>query len=121
MPIATNEEFHEIKLSNKWPAVILAARRTLKVIGRINILKDSTKTINLINNNGVPVGTKWVMFFFKFLITPCNKIENHKDNLKDKDNNNWEVQTNVYLINPCKLLYKINNMTDKYNNILPLL
>lgn len=42
----------------RCPAVMLAANRTPKVIGRIIFLISSIKTINLIRNTGVPVGTK---------------------------------------------------------------
>ena len=49
------------KDNNKWPAIMLAANRTAKVKGRINILTDSITTINGINTPGVPSGTKWHM------------------------------------------------------------
>lgn len=47
------------KHNNKWPAVILAINRTLRVSGRIIFLIASIKTINLISATGVPLGTKW--------------------------------------------------------------
>ena len=46
---------------NKWPATILAANRTERVIGRIKTLTNSITTISAINPNGVPKGTKWAM------------------------------------------------------------
>lgn len=43
----------------KWPAVILAIKRTDKVIGRIKFLTLSIITINIIKSLGVPKGNKW--------------------------------------------------------------
>lgn len=41
-----------------WPAVIFAANRTDRVMGRINCLTDSINTINCDRAIGVPLGTK---------------------------------------------------------------
>jgi hypothetical protein len=65
---------------------MLAANRTLKVIGRIITLKVSIKTINLIKTIGVPFGTKCLKFFFKLFIKPINKIENQNGKPKVKEN-----------------------------------
>lgn len=54
----------------KWPAVILAINRTAKVKGRIILLINSIKTMNIIRLNGVPLGIKWDNMFFVFLIQP---------------------------------------------------
>jgi len=43
----------EAKINSKWPAVMLALNRTLKVIGRIRFLNLSMKTINEIKYLGV--------------------------------------------------------------------
>lgn len=45
--------------SKRWPATILAARRTPKVKGRIILLINSMSTINGTRTRGVPLGTKW--------------------------------------------------------------
>ena len=74
---------------------MLAANRTLKVIGRIKILRVSIKTINLINTTGVPLGTKCLRFFCKLFFRPIKRIENQKGKPKDKENNKWEDQVNV--------------------------
>ena len=47
-----------INLISKWPATILAARRTDRVIGRIKFLTSSITTISGISKFGVPLGTK---------------------------------------------------------------
>lgn len=57
------QEFLTIWLPNnvnkRCPAIIFAARRTDKVIGRMILLTSSIKTIKGINTGGVPEGTKW--------------------------------------------------------------
>lgn len=93
--------------------MILAANRTLKVIGRIKTLKDSIITIKLIRTIGVPVGTRCLKFFSKLFIYPINKIENQKGRPKDKEYNKWEDQVKVYLNNPCKFLKRINIIKAK--------
>jgi len=55
------------KLINKWPATILAARRTDRVIGRIKFLTSSITTISGIRTSGVPAGTKWAKNLFMAL------------------------------------------------------
>lgn len=47
------------RVSNRWPAIILAAKRTDKVKGRIIVLISSIITIKGINAAGVPRGTRW--------------------------------------------------------------
>lgn len=47
------------RVSNKWPATILAASRIERVPGRIIFLTDSITTIKGIRGPGVPEGTKW--------------------------------------------------------------
>ncbi len=54
----------------KWPAVMLAIRRTANVNGRIILLISSINTINIIRLNGVPEGTKWESIFFVLIIHP---------------------------------------------------
>jgi hypothetical protein len=46
------------KVKIKCPAIILAARRTESVIGRIISLISSTSTIKGVIRRGVPIGTK---------------------------------------------------------------
>lgn len=45
-------------VSNKWPAIMFAASRTDKVMGRIMFLIISIITMNGIRALGVPFGTK---------------------------------------------------------------
>ena len=46
------------RASKRCPAIILAAKRTDRVIGRIRLLTTSIKTIKGIKRGGVPRGTK---------------------------------------------------------------
>lgn len=55
------------KVSNKCPAIILAVRRTDKVIGRIIKLVDSIITIKVIKAFGVPDGIRWAINCLKLL------------------------------------------------------
>jgi len=61
------------KLRSKCPAIILAANRTDKVIGRIIFLIVSIITINLESIIGVPIGTKCENIWLYKLIHPYNK------------------------------------------------
>lgn len=54
----------EIKQIIKWPATMLAANRTDKVIGRIRFLESSISTIKGAKNIGVPLGTRWAKYIF---------------------------------------------------------
>ena len=44
--------------SKRCPAIILAVNRTERVMGRINILVNSIRTMMGMRKNGVPVGRK---------------------------------------------------------------
>lgn len=65
------------KVNNKWPAIILAVRRIVKVIGRIIFLIVSINTMNGISKMGVPCGIIWeniklVLFFHPNNINPSH-------------------------------------------------
>lgn len=47
------------RVINRWPATMLAIRRTARVNGRITLLMDSISTIKGINAGGVLWGTRW--------------------------------------------------------------
>lgn len=55
------------KDNNRWPAIIFAVSRIVKVNGRIIKLIDSIITIKGINKIGVPRGVKWAKRLFKKL------------------------------------------------------
>src|ERR1700733_619036 len=85
-----------------WPALILAANRNDRVIGRTTTLVDSIITRNGFNQSGAPSGRKWAIDFFKL----CVKVD--KINLSQIGSPNDMVKIkclevlNVYGINPIK-------------------
>jgi len=70
LKICTGELAKAIKI---WPAVILAANRIERVMGRIICLISSINTINWDKGKGVPIGTRWVINWFEFW-NSLNKI-----------------------------------------------
>lgn len=63
-----------------WPAVMLAANRTDKVIGRIICLTVSIKTMNWERGRGVLKGTKCLKKWFEFLVELKIMNPNQKGN-----------------------------------------
>jgi hypothetical protein len=63
---------------SKCPAIKFAVSRTDRVIGRIRFLTNSINTINIINELGVPWGTKCDSIMFVFFTQPnmINLIQN---------------------------------------------
>lgn len=66
------------RVISKCPAIILADSRTAKVPGRIMLLILSIHTINGINMEGVPWGTKWANIRYVLLIHPYSMNVNHR-------------------------------------------
>lgn len=66
------------RIIKRWPAVILAVKRTERVIGRIILLIDSINTINGIKMKGVLKGIKCVNICWVFLIQPKIIKVSHK-------------------------------------------
>lgn len=95
------------KVNNRWPAIILAVSRIVKVPGRIKLLIDSIKTINGIKILGVPLGIIWenmklVLFNHPNVIKLIHSgIENVKEKIK------WLDLVKIYGNNPIKLFKKI--------------
>ena len=91
-----------IKHKTTWPAVIFAARRNDKVIGRTIILIDSINTKNGFNHNGAPSGNKWAIKVFSLNINLDIIILIHSGNPITNVNNKWEEVENEKDINPSK-------------------
>lgn len=70
------------RVSNKCPAIMLAASRTAKVPGRIRLLIVSIITMNGISMVGVPWGTKCSNMWLVFLIHPNSMNLIHKGNAR---------------------------------------
>lgn len=74
------------KVIKRWPAIIFAIKRIASVPGRIRLLMVSMHTMKGIRIPGVPVGTRWAIIWYVFLIHPKIIKVNHKgkaiDNVK---------------------------------------
>ena len=65
------------RVIRRCPAIMLAAKRTARVPGRIILLIVSIITINGIKAAGVLWGTRWANICFEWLIQPNNIKESH--------------------------------------------
>lgn len=106
----TNWEPRRVK--RRWPAIILAANRTDKVIGRIIFLTISINTINGIRGAGVPKGTRWaknnrVLLKMLKIINP-----NQRGKAKDRVIAKCLVEVKEKEIRP-KVLLKIINANSE--------
>ena len=91
------------KVSNRWPATILAANRIAKVAGRIILLTVSIITITGIKNLGVPTGTKWAIILFHWKTIDIPILPNHSGRASLKVIDKCLVDVKMYGINPIKL------------------
>ena len=80
-----------IKANTICPAVILAIRRTVRVRGRINILKVSIKTKNGASALGAPAGVKWANVLEKLFIKPDKISRPQKIKAADTDGHKFLV------------------------------
>ena len=60
---------------NKWPAIILAVKRTANDPGRIKFLIVSMHTIKGIKTVGVTMGTRWQNIWLVLLFQNPNKTK----------------------------------------------
>jgi len=72
------------RVSNKWPAIILADKRTARVPGRIIFLTVSIITINDIRAEGVPWGTKCANIELEKLTHPISVKVNQRGRASEK-------------------------------------
>jgi len=94
----------EQSTNKRCPAIILAASRTAKVIGRIKELIISIHTMNGTNTTGVPSGTKWAIAAEKFFTNLYLIIPAHSIILNGKVNLICLVLVNTNGQSPIKLL-----------------
>lgn len=99
--------FDERRVISKWPAIMLAVRRTAKVPGRIRFLIVSIRTMKGIKIAGVPLGIKWINMFWVLLIHPKNIKVNQIGREKVKLKIRCLVDVKMYGYRPRKLLKKI--------------
>jgi hypothetical protein len=79
-----------------WPAVILAAKRTDRVMGRISCLILSIITINWESGNGVLRGTRWLKKCVVFLVMLKITMPNQRYNALLNVISMWAVRVNTY-------------------------
>lgn len=96
------------RVSNKWPAIMLAARRTARVPGRITFLIVSINTIKGMSTDGVPWGTKWANICWVWLIHPETINVTHKGIDKERVITMCLDLVKTYGNKPKKLLNTIN-------------
>ena len=87
-----------------WPALILAANRNDKVIGRTKILVVSIRTKNGFNQSGAPSGRKWATEAFGDLVKEDRIILNHKGRPNLRVKIKCLVVLNIYGIRPNKFI-----------------
>lgn len=101
-----------INVNNKWPDTIFAINRILRVKGRIKVLISSIKTMNLINGEGVPLGTKWANIWLVKVNQPNKKKPIHKGIEINKFVVKCLVVVNKLGIKPIKLEKRIKQKIE---------
>lgn len=89
------------------PALMLAAKRNERVIGRTVTLVVSISTKNGFNQSGAPSGRKWAIDFFADLVNLDMIIANHRGSPKISVKIRWLDVLKKYGINPNKLIVMI--------------
>lgn len=107
------------RVNRRCPETILAINRILSVKGRIDVLINSIKTINLIRAVGVPLGTKWANILFVKVTHPKIKNPVHIGTDKNKFVVKCLVAVNELGINPHRLERTIKRKIDKNISLGP--
>lgn len=97
-----------IKCINRWPAVILAVKRTANAMGWINKLIVSIIISIGINEMGVPCGRKWASELFSLCRKPKITAPAHNGIAILKFIDNWVVGVNVCGKRPRRFVDPIN-------------
>lgn len=85
-----------IKDISRCPAIMFAVRRKVRANGRIILLKSSTTDMNLINPNGVPLGTKWERKSDNDFLHVNKIVASQKDKASGKVHTRCEVNENKW-------------------------
>ena len=80
----------------KWPAEMLATKRTVRVRGRIKLLINSIITIIGIRGRGVPTGTKWANMCLGRANQANKYCPTHKGSMIVIANTGWAVILKIY-------------------------
>lgn len=97
-----------IKPKTIWPALILAASRKDKVIGRTEILVVSIKTKNGFNQKGAPPGRMPAAKLEGELITDDIMRASHNGRANVKVKNRWLEVLKIYGRRPERFIIKIS-------------
>lgn len=89
------EQYTPTNLNTIWPALIFAASRNDKVIGRTKILVVSISTKNGFNQLGAPSGRKWATDAFGDLENLDRIILNHSGSPNLRVKIRWLVVLNI--------------------------
>jgi len=108
------------KVSNRCPAIMFAVSRTARVPGRMTLLIVSMITMNGINMDGVPCGTRCSNMWLVFLIHPNSINLNHIGRAKVSVSVKCLVLVKMYGNSPRKLFAKIIKNSDVRINEFPL-
>lgn len=98
------------------PALIFADRRTERVIGRINWLAVSIRTINWDSGRGVLKGTRWLRKWLVLLRALKSTKESQKGSARHKVNIIWAENVNTYGSSPVMFVSRIsiNILTKRF-------
>lgn len=107
-------------VNKRWPAIILADKRTARVPGRIIFLIVSIITIKGIRTEGVPWGTKCANICLVLLIQPNNMNLIHSGRARASVIVICLVLVKMYGNNPRKLLNKIKEKREINIKVVPL-
>lgn len=97
-----------IKCMSRWPAVMLAVRRTARAMGWINRLIVSMTMSMGIRVIGVPWGRKWASESFSLWRNPMITAPAHKGIAMLRFIDSWVVGVNVWGRRPSRLVDPIN-------------
>lgn len=97
-------QYKEISLRTICPAVIFAANRNDRVIGRTKILVVSIITKNGFSHVGAPSGKKWAIDFFMENEKDEINMLNHKGRPIDRVIIKWLEDDSEYGIMPIRLI-----------------
>lgn len=109
------------RVINKCPATMFAIKRTDRVIGRITLLTVSINTMNGINAEGVPEGTRWANICIVLLNHPNIISLIQIGSAKAKVREMWLEAVKIYGKRPKKLFRRINRNNEAKIIVAPLM
>lgn len=99
-----------------WPAVIFAASRKHKVIGRIMILRVSIIIRGGESHSGAPLGKRLADDIVGFFLNPEVIRESQRGNPIDNVKIKWDERLKVYGSNPIKLIIIVREKIEGRRN-----